>query len=302
MSARSQRRRPAGARRGAPGKVRQRSPRAGRREVATLIDGAPAASVSASDRAVHYGDGLFETISCVGGQARWLELHLQRLQEGCARLELPFRELDALCADIERLAAGQDRCLVKAIVTRGSATRRGYAPAGDERPTRLVSRYPWPEASPRAAEGFRVTVSGVRLGENPLLAGLKHLNRLEQVMAQLARPAGVDEVLMRSSSGTIVSGSMSNVFFVDAAGLLTPDLSACGVAGVMRRLVLGAARRLGLTTQVRPVAAAELGAMQEAFVTNVRWGVQSVRQLDGHTLPPADLAQRLRELIDAGCC
>jgi 4-amino-4-deoxychorismate lyase len=206
--------------------------------------------------------------------------------------------------EIAALAEGQQHCLVKAIITRGLATRRGYGPAGDERPTRIVSRYPWPPTSPPppgpATPGFRVGISGIRLGLNPALAGLKHLNRLEQVLAQIALAEdGLDEVLMISSADRVISGSMSNVFFTDQSGLFTPALTDCGVAGVMRRLVLETAGRSGIQVQERAVACAELGAVRAAFVTNVRWGLQPVDTLAGRALERSDYVQQLWSLIDA---
>ncbi len=267
---------------------------------ATLNAGRPGEHVCTSDRGLQYGDGLFETVSGVAGQPRWLALHLERLQRGCERLQLPFRDFQALRGEIAALAAGAQRCLVKVIVTRGRAERRGYAPSGGERPTRIVSRHPWPQAAPRAWSGFRLGISGVRLGINPLLAGLKHLNRLEQVLAQRAlEQARLDEVLMLSSSELVIGGSMSNVFFADAAGLITPALGDCGIAGVMRGLVLEAAAKLGIPVQVRGVHREELGDMREAFVTNVRWGVQSVDLMLDRALESRTQALALQRLIDA---
>jgi 4-amino-4-deoxychorismate lyase len=266
----------------------------------TRINGRAGHSIDSADRGLQYGDGLFETIACRDGQARWLPLHLERLLQGCERLRLAFRDVEPLRAEIAGFAAGQQRCIIKVIVTRGSATRRGYAPAGDEQPTRIVSRHEWPDAPPRAAAGFQVGVSAVTLGMNPLLAGLKHLNRLEQVLAQMAREEeGLDEVLMLSTAGQVIGGSMSNVFLADDSGLFTPELTACGVAGVMRRVVLEAATRQGHQVCVRPVASNELATVREAFVTNIRWGVQSARVLDGRTLPSDAYARQLRTLIDA---
>jgi 4-amino-4-deoxychorismate lyase len=267
---------------------------------ATLINGRAAGNIDSTDRGLQYGDGLFETIACREGHACWLALHLRRLQQGCERLRLAFDGFELLRTEIGELAAGQRRCLVKVIVTRGSATRRGYAPAGDEQPTRIVSRHDWPDEPARGERGFQVGVSQVTLGINPLLAGLKHLNRLEQVLAQMARDAAaMDEVLMLSAAGQVIGGSMSNVFLADDSGLFTPDLGGCGVAGVMRHLVLEAATRLGQRVCVRTVAPSELTTVREVFMTNVRWGVQSVRVLDGRVLPGDAYAQQLRSLIDA---
>jgi 4-amino-4-deoxychorismate lyase len=104
---------------------------------------------------------------------------------------------------------------------------------------------------------------------------------------------------MLSTAGQVIGGSMSNVFFLDQDGLFTPALTDCGVAGIMRRLVLEAAARLGLTVPERAVSAAELAGVRAAFVTNVRWGLQPVRQLAGRELPADTPAQALRETIDA---
>jgi 4-amino-4-deoxychorismate lyase len=268
--------------------------------ISSLIDGRAGHSIDSTDRGLQYGDGLFETIACRDGQPRWLALHLQRLQHGCQRLRLAFVDFELLRAEICGFAAGQERCIVKVIVTRGSATRRGYAPAGDERPRRIVSRHDWPDTAAPGPSGFRVGISAVTLGINPLLAGLKHLNRLEQVLAQMARDeAGLDEVLMLSTAGVVISGSMSNVFLADDSGLYTPDLTNCGVAGVMRHLVLQAAATHGVPVRERPVALAELANVREMFVTNVRWGVQSVQSLAGRVLPSDAHARQLRERIDA---
>jgi 4-amino-4-deoxychorismate lyase len=264
-----------------------------------LIDGKQSASLVCTDRGLQYGDGLFETISCRDGRARWLELHFERLRGGLARLRLAFEAFDELRAEIQALASGHERCLIKVIVTRGAATRRGYAPAGDERPTRIVSRHPWPTAD-TSAEGFRVGISNVRLGCNPLLAGLKHLNRLEQVLAQMGcQESGLSEVLMLSTMQHVIGGSMSNVFFANEHGLMTPDLRDCGVEGVMRRVVLRAAADLGLGVQIRAISMEEIASASEAFFTNVRLGLQSAHWLHGRQLHCDAFAQRLRLQIDA---
>jgi 4-amino-4-deoxychorismate lyase len=266
---------------------------------ALLINGRQADTILATDRGLQYGDGLFETVSCVQGRPRWLGLHFERLRRGLARLQLPFDDFAALEGELSGLAAGQDRCLVKVTITRGPATRRGYAPAGDELPTRIVSRHEWP-VTPQPGSQFRLGLSEVPLGLNPLLAGLKHLNRLEQVMAQQRLSgSGLNEVLMRAATGELISGSMSNVFIVKPPELITPALHACGVEGVMRRLVLESAADCGLTPTVRQVAAAELPGAHEILVTNVRLGVQPVNWYQGQALAASVFGRRLQEHIDA---
>jgi 4-amino-4-deoxychorismate lyase len=264
----------------------------------TRINGRAADQVASDDRGLMYGDGLFETITCVDARPRWLALHLQRLRRGCERLQLPFADFEALGAEIQAMANVPGRCIVKLILTRGPARQRGYRPDGSETATRILTRHEWPAAA--AAGSFRVGISGVRLGMNPLLAGLKHLNRLEQVMAQNAiRTEPLEEVLMLSSAGQLIGGSMSNVFLADDSGLFTPAVDDCGVAGVMRQLVCQAATAAGMAVQVRSVDPAELPRVREAFVTNVRWGLQSISMLAGTMLSSQSHAQALRRVIDA---
>ena len=205
---------------------------------ASWVDGRAADRVASADRGLQYGDGLFETISCVGGRPRWLEWHLRRLRRGCERLGIGFQDFDALGSEIASRAEGQGRCILKLILTRGSASRRGYRPAGDEAPTRILSRHAWPAEATASVVDFPVGVCGVRLGINPHLAGLKHLNRLEQVLAQQSlQGTSREETLMLSSAGHVIGGSMSNLFLADEAGLSTPLLQDCGVEGIMRELI-----------------------------------------------------------------
>jgi 4-amino-4-deoxychorismate lyase len=251
----------------------------------TWVDGRASDRVSSADRGLQYGDGLFETISCIAGRPRWLARHLARLRSGCERLRIGFTAFDELAEEIARHAHAQERCIMKLILTRGSARRRGYRPSGDETPTRILSRHEWPSEPHASTAGFRVDVSGVRLGINPHLAGLKHLNRLEQVLAQQElRGVPLEEVLMLSSAGHVIGGSMSNLFLADDVGLQTPSLEDCGVAGIVRALVCEAATRCGTPVRIRRIKAVELARAREAFVTNVRWGVQPITALAGRAL------------------
>jgi 4-amino-4-deoxychorismate lyase len=246
------------------------------------IDGREARAVSALDRGLHYGDGLFETIACLEHRPRLLERHLARLEAGCRRLALAT-DLAAVAAEVRELAGGAGRAIVKVLVTRGVATARGYGPSGTERPTRITLRYAWPEDDAHLAQdGVRVRIAATRLGENPALAGLKHCNRLEQVLARAElRDAELAEALMFSSGGRLISGTMSNVFLVHQGRLATPRLDACGVAGVMRAAVLEAAAVAGIPAAEDALGALELERAEEIFLTNALIGVRPVRELQG---------------------
>jgi 4-amino-4-deoxychorismate lyase len=254
-------------------------------------------TISVADRGLQYGDGLFETISCVDGQPRWLERHLQRLALGCQRLKISCPVAALLRGEIMATARKSDRSMLKLIVTRGSAVERGYRPTGREQATHVLLQYPWPAAT---QPEFRLGVSSVCLGENPVLAGIKHLNRLEQVLAQQQFSGqSLDEVVMLSSSGAAICGSMSNLFVCEESALLTPEVTRCGVAGVMRGLVLEAAQALGLALRVVSITPERVRQAPSLFVTNVRLGIQVVYSFEGRPLQMDARVSRLQDWIGA---
>ena len=255
-----------------------------------LVDG-----VSPYDRGLHYGDGLFETIVCVNGRARFLSLHLERMSLGCERLRIALGDVEPLRKEIQAAAAAGD-ALVKVIVTRGEAVARGYGPSGTEVPSRFVFRYPLPPVNVAASrDGIRTVVAKLRYGENPLLAGLKHLNRLEQVLARSEVPAeDAAELLVFSRTGFLVSGTMSNVFVVFKERVLTPKLDVCGVAGVMRRVILREAAASGVHAIEGVINDVDLTQADEVFVTNARVGIWPVRTLDGREIGVGPVTRRLQ--------
>ena len=264
-----------------------------------LVDGQPALGIDALDRGLHYGDGLFETIACRSGHARFLGLHLQRLDEGCARLGIRLADLPGLGAQIRALAATAPACIIKLIVTRGSATARGYGAHGDEQARTVVLQYPWGAEDPAPWEqGVAVRTADGRLGENPALAGLKHLNRLEQVLirGEWTDPA-IQEALVFSSSGWLVSGTMSNVFLVRDDRIMTPAITTAGIRGVMRRVVMREAQRGGLRVIEAALDAATLASAEEIFLTNARIGIWPVRALDGRSVAVGPLTRRLQQRL-----
>jgi 4-amino-4-deoxychorismate lyase len=254
-----------------------------------LVDG-----VSPYDRGLHYGDGLFETIVCVKGRARLLSLHLERLSLGCERLHIALGDVTPLRAEIEAIAAAGD-ALIKVIVTRGEAVARGYGWAGTEVANRFVFRYPLPPENTAAGrDGIRAITAKLRYGENPALAGLKHLNRLEQVLARSEVPAEeAAELLVYSRTGHLVSGTMSNVFVVMKGRVLTPKLDACGIAGVMRRVILREA-----AAQERVINDVDVSQAEEIFFSNARIGLWPVRSLDGRELGVGPVTRRIAALLE----
>jgi 4-amino-4-deoxychorismate lyase len=268
--------------------------------VTVLVNGKPASEVSVLDRGLQFGEGVFETIACLEGRARFLPLHLERLEFGCERLGIRPPGLEEASAEILGLVSGIERAIVKLLVTGGEALARGYARSGSETATRITIRYPWPHDDPtQLHDGVMARTLTLRLGENPRLAGLKHCNRLEQILArtELANDPHLAEGILFSSSGNLVSGTMSNVFLVRESCLLTPRIDQCGVAGVMRRVVLREARRVGIPTRECELRAENLAAADEVFLTNARIGIWPVRSVDARVLTPGPVTRHLQTVL-----
>jgi 4-amino-4-deoxychorismate lyase len=264
------------------------------------LNGQPlVAGVSAYDRGLHYGDGLFETIVCRHGRARFLSLHLERLAHGCERLRIGLGDVEPLRAQIRKIASTAGNLLVKVIVTRGEAVARGYGSSGTEVATRLVFQYPLPPENLAASrDGVRAVVAKLRYGENPALAGLKHLNRLEQVLARAEVPVeDAAELLVFGSSGNLASGTMSNVFLVSRNTVRTPKLDRCGVAGIMRRIVMREAAADGFAVEEGIVSDAQLASTDELFVTNARIGIWPVRTLGERDIGVGPVTRRLQSRL-----
>ncbi|UVE19247.1 aminodeoxychorismate lyase [Pseudomonas sp. LS44] len=262
----------------------------------TWVDGCPSETLPVQDRGLAYGDGLFETIGVKNGQPLLLARHLSRLKEGCARLALPC-DVDLVHSELLRFCALIGEGVAKLIVTRGDGVR-GYAPSVSAQARRILQASPWPDYPAKNAEhGVRLFSCQTRLAEQPLLAGLKHLNRLEQV---LARAEWQDfehaEGLMLDVSGRVIEGVFSNLFLIKDGILATPDLQRCGVAGVMRAELLAQCSARGITAVVRDISYAELLDADEIFLCNSLYGIWPVRALLDHDWPVGSLTRKLQSI------
>jgi 4-amino-4-deoxychorismate lyase len=268
-----------------------------------VVAGARPGSVSSLDRGLHYGDGLFETLPVRNGKPVLLEAHLDRLFRGLDSLGIaPQLTRKKVETAAHRAAAGLEKAVLKILVTRGAGAR-GYAYNPDLKPTLLATWSPWPEiAAEHARAGVNVGVCHVRLAVQPALAGLKHLNRLEQVLARREWQADWQEGLMLSADGHVVCGTQSNLFFVRDGALVTPALTECGVAGIMRDMVLRCARDAGLSTKIHRVAERELARTKEAFLTNSLIGLWPVRRLDGRDLTIGPVTRQIQALLYEKAC
>ncbi len=233
-------------------------------------------TLAAQDRAVFYGDGLFSTIAVQQGQALAWAYHQERLVQDSQRLGFPLWDASALDQAVADTAAQMQSGVLKCLLSRGSGGR-GYFPPNKPALQVYLYSYPFPDYS---SEEVCVRLCQTRLAQQPLLAGMKHLNRLEQVMArQEWQDSHIREGLLCDTQGWLIEGCMSNLFFIKNTRLYTPDLSQAGVAGIIRGRIIDLSRQLGISVSVGQYRLEDLRLADGVFICNSIMGLCSVNQL-----------------------
>ncbi len=256
-----------------------------------LVDGQGTAQVSAMDRGLAYGDGLFESIRFMGEAAPLWSRHLQRLAEGCGRLRLPKPDAVQLWDESLAVSHAMAQSVVRITLTRGPG-ERGYAPPATVRPTRIVAAFAPPVQAANGAPGLRMRVCELRLADQPLLAGMKHLNRLEQVMARAEwEDPDIAEGVLCDSHGQVISATMANLFAVIDGVLTTPAVDRCGVAGVARAEVLAVCPQARIGAM--PLDA--LRAASEVILSSSVRGILPVHSLGARIYTPGVLTRQLQQ-------
>lgn len=243
-----------------------------------LVNGEISSLVPASNRGLQYGDGVFETIALLNGTPRFWQLHMDRLAIACEQLDILQPPQQLLLREVQTVTAGRGQCVVKILLTRGDSGR-GYSPSNSSAPVRIISAHPMPDEIQRQSQlGIAASICNLRLAVQPQLAGLKHLNRLEQVLAR-AELAGrnADEGIMLDPDDHVISATAANIFLVLNGRLLTPRLDRCGVRGVMRAAILQAFRPL---CEQRRLQLDMLPDAQEVFICNAIRGVIPITRID----------------------
>ncbi|WP_020560664.1 aminodeoxychorismate lyase [Thiofilum flexile] len=260
-------------------------------------------SIPVDDRGLAYGDGLWETIAVKDGILLLLDEHLARLELGSQILRIRGLDLMALKQELEEYCKDTERGVLKLIVTRGSS-QRGYNPAGLTTPRIIIQLHPAPDY-PRSYYEQGITlglVAGIRLAYQPYLTGLKHLNRLEQVLGRAECEAHWQEGLMMDHQHYVIEGTMSNVFiYTQEQVLITPYLSGSGIEGIMRGQVLKLAQQLGIECRTDLLRVQDILSARSVFVTNSVIGLWPVREFKQQSYVIADTIHTLQQQLKPYC-
>lgn len=262
----------------------------------TLINGQPTDCISVVNRGMQYGDGIFETMAVINSNIPLWPYHYQRLQTGCDRLGIEIPELMGLQTELLQLMQATPKALLKLIITRGNG-QRGYAPTPSSQPTRIMQRYTWPDTQQKyQLEGVCVRRCQLQLAHQPLLAGIKHLNRLEQILARGEwDDSTIHEGLVGDTDGHVIEATAHNVFIVEAGRLVTSNLQFCGVGGVMRQWILDNAPEWNIPAEISDITWERLQLADEIFLCNSIHGVWPVRKFEEKSCPIGPISKKINQ-------
>jgi 4-amino-4-deoxychorismate lyase len=265
---------------------------------AIWVDGEPASALPLPDRGLDFGDGLFETLLLRLGRPLFLDLHWDRLKAGLEVLGFPDCESHARqqLQQASNALAELPWAALRLTVSRGSGPR-GYAPLDHVSPRIVISAAPLQQDRTVFPEAATLDWARIRWSSQPLLAGIKHLNRLEQVMAaREAQAIGSDEVVVLDQEGNVCSVAAGNLFAVVAGTLLTPALETCGIAGTRRRLIIEQlAPALGIEVEQVHLQPQQLLQADELLYCNSLRGLQPVKSLAGKHWEEAPFCKALHQ-------
>lgn len=234
-----------------------------------IINGQQQQQINIADRAFQYGDGCFTTMAFRNERLEFFDAHINRLKLACKTLYIDFVKWSELESCILGSLKTHADCVVKVIITRGIGGR-GYSPEGAISPSFIITHHTIPAHYVTwQTNGIKLTISPIELACQPLLAGIKHLNRLEQVLVKQALVnTGYDDAVVCDTQQIIIESSVGNLFWYKNNVWYTSDLSGSGVNGVMRQCVLAVMQQKGKECLVVKHNASVLFSAQEMFVCN----------------------------------
>ncbi|WP_086982964.1 aminodeoxychorismate lyase [Vibrio aphrogenes] len=270
-----------------------------------FVNGHRQEHISLQDRSFHYGDGCFTTILVKEGEPLYLEAHQQRLTQTCQRLAISLPAWQPKIVNwikqaiIESGFASAQFSGIKVHISRGSGGR-GYSAKGATQTQVTIQAFRYPEHYAQwQSEGIKVGVSLIGLGVNPLLAGLKHNNRLEQVLIkQDIEQQMVDDCIVLDCHGHIVEMCAANIFWIRQQRIFTPELKQSGVAGIQRQRVLQYAQQHSYPVEVGQFVLNDILTADEIFITNALHGVVPIVRINKTTFNVGPMTRMIQENIN----
>ena len=265
-----------------------------------ILNGFLDRDISPLDRGFAYGDGVFRTMKIVGGLPLHWPQHYQKLVADCAVIGIVCPSAEMLIDDMQHLFTPDEMAVAKITITRGEG-ERGYALPAVTMPTRLVTKSKFPHYNPlNLTDGVQLKVCETTLGAQPKLAGIKHLNRLENIMARMEwQNDGLFDGILLDTNGHVIECTMSNIFVRFGKTLMTPNLTQCGVAGITRQQILSLESVLNLQVVVDLLPLKTLLNADEVIICNSLYGAFQVTKITHDELNQSWQTQTLAKIIRA---
>jgi len=257
-----------------------------------LINGVEQDKISVFNRNMQYGDGLFETCVARDNQILFWPRHYSRLEIGCVKLNINKIDEAVLLSDIKKAfeLSSKKNCIVKLILSRGDSLR-GYGYRADIEPVRVVIVSEMYQPLFNKEFSLEYAISGYH--SNPQLAGIKHCNRLEQILARSNLSS--NEAIMLDEKENIISVTQGNIYYIFGNKLLTPKLDCCGVVGSRRSLILELAMSLKMEALESNISINQAQKADEVFISNSVIGIQPVHSIESYKLGKNPLTEKIQK-------
>ena len=261
-----------------------------------IINGQEQSNISIHNRNFQYGDGLFETCVVKDNRILLWDKHLFRLDEGCERLKIKNSDESIWLKDVKKALSltSTKNCVVKLILSRGNS-QRGYSYPDDISPVRIVIVSELRNVQSKKSFSLEYAESGYH--SNPILAGIKHCNRIEQIMARASLKR--DEAIMLDENQNIISVTQGNIYFIFGQRLVTPKLDRCGVIGSRRSLILDLAESLEMNVEEVNISINDAIKADEVFISNSIIGIQSVSSIENCQFPKSAITEQINKAFES---
>jgi 4-amino-4-deoxychorismate lyase len=265
-----------------------------------LVNGSFDATISPFDRGFAYGDGVFRTLVMREGVPESWPQHYQKLVADCAVINIVCPSAELLMSDLQQLFLPDDVAVAKIIITRGEGNR-GYTPPPITAPMRVVTKSAMPEyAETRFTDGVNLTVCEARLAAQPLLAGIKSLNRLENVLARMEwHSPDIADGIFLDTDNNVIECTAANIFARFGDTLITPSLTQCGVSGITRQHIIDLAHIIPLKISIETFGLEKLLMADEVIICSSLYGAFQVKNIQEKSIKADGLAANIRAALKA---
>lgn len=248
------------------------------------VNGLQQNAIEIENRGLAYGDGIFTTAKILHGHIQYLTAHIERLVFGCQTLGISAPSTQQLTEQLSNIGKNYSLAVLKVVIIAGKGGR-GYARSPANAYDLIVMVHDYPNHyDALAKQGIHLGISQQQLGINPMLSGLKHLNRLEQVLLrQELATTHYDDLLVANVFDEVIEVTSANVFVFLAGKLFTPDVSLSGVNGIMRQTILSYFPQ----AEIKKLTIDDMQQAQAMFICNCVMGVVPVNQFNEQPLATA---------------